>query len=203
MPVVERKQPLVTGVNASRTSATRSRSPIASGVSIVISRRRARRARRAAAEGEEHAGDPRQRPDAAARRGRVPRRPATRRAGELAKAGVTFAFSTGDSANVAHAALPGGDVGGVGPRTRRRAQGADDRRREDPRRRRPRRQPRARQDREPVHREGDPLEIKTQITHVVIAGATSASTTSTRELYRAYIEQAVDRMQRARRRVAS
>ena len=45
-------------------------------------------------------------------------------AGELAKAGVKVAFSTGDNTNVQAAALQRGDLGRVGPDPRRGAEGA-------------------------------------------------------------------------------
>ena len=114
-------------------------------VNIVISGGTEANARRAAAQGEEHPGDPRQRPDAAVARGRVPRGDATSSRASWRKAGVKIAFSTGDNANVRLLPVPRGDVGRVGPDARRGAQGADDQRGRDPRRRRPRRQHRARQ----------------------------------------------------------
>ena len=85
MPVVERRLPLiVNGRAASRTSRTRSPSPRRAKVNIVISGGTEANLRRAAAQGKEHPGDPRQHARDAVTRGQLPRLhlPACRRAGE-------------------------------------------------------------------------------------------------------------------------
>ena len=91
-------------------------------------------------------------------------------AGELLQGGREVRVRDRRPHNARHAALSGGAVGGVGAAERRGDQGADDQRRRDPRRRRPDRQHRRRQDRQPLIVDGDPLEIRTTITNVIING---------------------------------
>ena len=94
-----------------------------------------------------------------------------RAAGELAQAGVKFAFGTGGAANNRLIALRGGDLGGVGPRSRPRAA-----RHHARRRRRSSASPIASARSSPARSptsfiaNGDPMEMKTQFTHIFING---------------------------------
>ena len=139
-------------------------------VKIVISGGTEAATGRAAAQGEEHPGHSRQRADAADERGRVPRRE-LQLAGELAKAGVKVAFSTGDSAYVAHLPVSGrrcrsrgawirdeaikaltinaAEILGVADRVGSLEAGKDA---------------------NLFISKGDPLEVKTVVTHVIIDG---------------------------------
>ena len=94
-----------------------------------------------------------------------------RAAGELAQAGVLFAFGTGGAGEQPVASVRSGDLGGVGPRSRSRAARDDARRRDHSRRRRSRRLARSpARSRTSFIANGDPMEMKTQFTHIFING---------------------------------
>ena len=170
VPVVERQLPLiVVGRRASRTSRTRSRSPIArrsTSSSAAASKRPASRRcsrRRTSRSSSANVLTMPAREDSF--------HAATYQlAGELAQAGVKFAFSTGDNSNVRLLPYQAAMSVAWGLDRDEAHQGAHDQRRGDPRRRRPRRQPRAGQGCEPVHREGRSARGRRPSTHVFING---------------------------------